>query len=381
MKRLSVLVGLLLALAGSSVRAPAALGAPARESRIFYAGCWRDLVVDVCLDQSGKPTRHHGIMSILQDGTEKRQVTSGFTAIYPTWSSSGGHFAFSRTWDSSECAYPEMVKARSQGGSEEVLASKRDAYCDRATDWGDNGTILFESQMGRATEVHTIHRDGTHPRTLTDFVGKDLSAFALNPRWVRGGTQVLFWLRDDLHGRAGLFIMDRDGSDLHPFFTGRLSTSDWKDPFDVSPNGRLVAFSGRRFNRNLPQLFVSRVDGTHRSQLTRGVANLKAIRWSPTGSQILFSGGRPTNPRMRVVDRDGTEHSLDSPEMDLISSREPRGGYWSPNGRQVTFTARHPAESSLRAVAVVNADGSDPHLVSPYEEGLWVWGWELVPTG
>jgi len=102
-------------------------------------------------------------------------------------------------------------------------------------------------------------------------------------------------------------------------------------PGQFSPDGERFTFvSGDR-----PQLWIARIDGTGRQQLTsiRG-AELTANGWSPDGRQIVYAVAIDGNTDIFVIDAGGgkPKRRTFEPSIDGAAS-------WSRDGRWIYFTS------------------------------------------
>ena len=118
--------------------------------------------------------------------------------------------------------------------------------------------------------------------------------------------------------RVALFTIGIDGKDLRQVTPWEL---DANDP-DWSPDGALLVFNSPAESPILQNIYTIRPDGTALTQLTSGLST-------------YADGGGPTfHPT------------------------------WSPDGRQILFT-HSPSTGGVGDLFVMNADGSDLHLVAP----------------
>lgn len=197
----------------------------------------------------------------------------------------------------------------------------------------------------------------------TDLVGK--IAFVSE---TRTGTQI--------------FIMNADGSDLHPLTQG--DRVPWSPA--LSPDGSRIAFSAKVNERY--QIFVMNSDGTGEKQLTynvNGQTGVSGLDWSRDGKRIVYTLKLSDNPSIQSYDiytmnADGTEQKKLTPQpMEALLTP-----HWSPDGNQIIFQTRGnspdspatPVDPTLRThLYVIGADGSDLHQLtqSTYNELFPAW--------
>lgn len=117
----------------------------------------------------------------------------------------------------------------------------------------------------------------------------------------------------------------------------------------VSPDGRLIAFSGLRSGQW--DLYVMDAAGEHRRQLTNDSAQDVHPRWSPDGASLLFTASAPSTVTLVTINADGSNR------RDFLS--DAWGGDWSPDGTQIAFTG---IGARPRGVYITDAAGT--HVTS-----------------
>jgi Tol biopolymer transport system component len=101
---------------------------------------------------------------------------------------------------------------------------------------------------------------------------------------------------------------------------------------DFSPDGQWLVF---RSSSPQEDLFLIRRDGSELRQLTNDPARDRAPRWSPDGSQILFSSNRSGKYEAWTIRPDGSNLT----QVTHLPGKEPvLNPTWSPDGRQIGFT-------------------------------------------
>jgi len=114
-----------------------------------------------------------------------------------------------------------------------------------------------------------------------------------------------------------------------------------------SPDGAKIAFTRNH------AIYVMNADGTGLTRLTSDAVFVGGPAWSPDGQRIAFA---ELNGGVWVVQADGTNPHLLS------------GGYqpaWSPDGSKIAFTSGRVGDGSAE-IYVMNADGSAPsNLTAP----------------
>jgi Tol biopolymer transport system component len=174
-----------------------------------------------------------GLWTINLDGTRPREVTHN-TPNGPcpppyndclrhedhraSWSPDGTRLAFARI-DTSYTPERSAIFTISVDGKSlhQVTAWSLDA---NDPDWSPDGAlIVFNSpaEAGRDQNIFTIRPDGSGLTQLTSGLSTypDGGQGTYHPSWSPDGTQILFSHSPATGGFADLFVMDRDGSDVH----------------------------------------------------------------------------------------------------------------------------------------------------------------------
>lgn len=160
-----------------------------------------------------------------------------------------------------------------------------------------------------------------------------------------------------------LYVVPVDGSEPRKLTPGLHEDDGIVERFaSWSPDGQQVVFVRHEETRmtqdsigSASDLVIIDADGTNMRTLVEGDvgATITLPVWSPGGNQIAYVGGTEGPPDIRVINSDGSGHTI-------IDSLPSSAAYptWSPDGSQIAVaTTRH----QLLDLWVMNADGSDPH--------------------
>jgi Tol biopolymer transport system component len=122
----------------------------------------------------------------------------------------------------------------------------------------------------------------------------------------------------------------------------------WNTLAAWSPDGKTIAYTGYR----PPNVDIWLMDaaGKHQRRLTTNAADDFRPAWSPDGRKIAFSSTRSGNQDIFVMNRDG------SGQTQLTNSpAEDRWPAWSPDGKSIAFSSDREGNTQIYAI---DADGS-----------------------
>ncbi len=218
------------------------------------------------------------------------------------------------------------------------------------------GRIVFASKrVEDQYEIFVMNADGTDKRRLTHTSYEDT-----DPIWSRDGTLIAFV--SDRSGQFEIYAMNADGSNERKL----TSNGGWGPTW--SPDDSLIAFEGYG-EENSSNIYVMNSDGTGERRLTQNDSDVELYNsdWSPDGNQIVCTMGPiPEEPVFLIAD--STIYIIDIDELlqgtgDTNFTPLPRASdsvndwpKWSPDGSQILFSSmagRH------RDLFVFNADGSN----------------------
>jgi TolB protein len=162
-----------------------------------------------------------------------------------------------------------------------------------------------------------------------------------DPEWSADGTHIFF----EKDGE-GIFVMDADGS--HQRRISHIATS----AFSVSPDGRTIAYACAMLPATTsdadlatPSICLMGTDGSRPRSLPGTEGGSGEPAWSPDGSLLAFNGGYS----VWVVEADGSDPHLVAEKVALP--------IWSPDGTRILFVSAHGVES-------IAPDGSAPQTIA-----------------
>lgn len=239
----------------------------------------------------------------------------------------------------------------------------------RAPNLPTGGTVLVESNRDGQYDIYSIGENGVVRRPLTR------GGNAFGARFSPDGEQIVFYriVSTAPNVVSHLFVIDFNGGNLRDLSRSAGSASD-SDP-DWSPDGKQIVFV-RTPRAGAPEIWVMNADGANARRLLKlsaatGITSGGAgdyspqPRWSPDGGRIAFTAvpraarpGAPLYPAVFVARADGSD-ARQLTDNDLINT----GPVWSPDGTQIVWSAKDFINRQNWRVWVMNASGTDPHIL------------------
>jgi Tol biopolymer transport system component len=199
-----------------------------------------------------------------------------------------------------------------------------------------------------------------------------LSTVALVPQWSAAGERALSRSRALIVFTADnqLYSIRANGSQLRRLTRG----FQWADWPSWSPDGRTIAFAGKRRSDASAEIYSMRWDGTELRRLTaNALADFDPV-WSPDGSALAFVEYMPhpgvyVNGAMDVMlmkpDGNGVRRIIH--QVSNVS-----GLTWSPDGRELAFTASG-AVGGPFGVRIVDVETGASRGVGPWYSSGPAW--------
>ena len=208
--------------------------------------------------------------------------------------------------------------------------------------------IAYSSRRGNAKEIYVMDYDGYGQHAFTHNNSNNLF-----PNWAPDGSKLAFVSYRT--GKPEINIYSYlDGSRLaFPMYNTFASTPA------VSPDGTQVVFC-LRTPRGDADLFISKLDGSNRRNISNNPAIDTSPTWSPSGRQIAFTSSRSGGVnQIFICDTDGANvrgiikegGDADSPS-------------WSPDGRWIAFHWKPHLSSSYNLFIAEVASGRINQLTS-----------------
>jgi Tol biopolymer transport system component len=214
-----------------------------------------------------------------------RLILGGETRdIEPAYSKDGTRIAFQRLVDPADDKYFRIM-AMSLDGSDVHVVTPEPVASPDWWDWTPSGDIIVTAPTTSPLYDMTVY-DGAGvdpPRTLTH--GMDVDAPVFRPP---DGREILF--RGETEGKAGVFVMNADGTGLRPLIplTESLNLGVTLMEPRYSPDGSQIAFHQWDDYSSTMHLFVMNADGTGRREIASrsGVVFTGWPVWSNDGTRI-----------------------------------------------------------------------------------------------
>jgi Tol biopolymer transport system component len=325
-----------------------------------------------------------GVVSPLTEEPEPCPLDHGDSCVFdssPTWSPDGRTLAFVRsTRGGQPGATTEWLLIEAGGSDERVLlacASSDQCRQDPIAWSPDGATIAFIDRYDHPV-LHLIDpADGSEvPISLAGWAGR----YPYGLLWSPDGTKLAFL---DGGRRSDLVLVDAQTGQISLAATELTADEDvaWlpsgavevprgsteKTPTETFapavpvPGGAIVFASsnGSLDEDEGTEIWAIGADGSELTRLTDNQHIDVNPALSPDGSRIAFASYRPGDPNTQiyVMNRDGTgQRALtDRPEGAVQPA-------WSPDGSRICFVSND--GSGEGGIFVMNADGSDEHLVA-----------------
>jgi Tol biopolymer transport system component len=192
-------------------------------------------------------------------------------------------------------------------------------------------------------------RDG-RPRGTPFRVKQDLGRNAALTAFTAGGQLTMIVTGEGTP--ANLFVLEVDPS------TGeaRDELAAWaKYPTEHtfprwSPDGSRLAYTSRRGQLRLPDIFVGSLDGASEEQIPANGYFANPIAWSPDGADLLFSGVRQQDLQIGIYRLSLATHEVRPVHLGGQPGRESAGMFmnlqWLPLAQRYAFAKRITPDSS-----------------------------------
>lgn len=246
---------------------------------------------------------------------------------------------------------------------------------NRFPSWSADGLlILFSSNRTGKIELWSMHADGSAQRQIVTGLPGEKWVPQLSP----DSKTIVFAYGDPGVGHPEIWSVSATGRNPRRLTTTPKAATGptWSLLPHFSPDGRRIVFASTKSGDS--QIWIMNSDGSDQRQITHGLGpefpDANAPKWSPDGKTIAFWAGFETKYgeiwTMRP-DGSGTRQLTDQPGA--ISSDNPA---WSPDGTKILFDTNRRGSAQIW---VMNADGSDQHLLIDIAIGNTQFSWQPHP--
>jgi Tol biopolymer transport system component len=201
-----------------------------------------------------------------------------------------------------------------------------------ATPIGGTGQIAYASNRTGVPQVYIADL-----ASETAFQVTDVAEGACQPAWSPDGSKLVFTSpckgMDETYPQAALYIVNPDGSGLHPIST--VPGGDFDPAW--SPDGKSIAFTSLRTGQM--EIFLLNVEDNSVTQITKGAVDVESRQpaWSPDGSQIAYVVKRFGVYQVWLMNANGTD------QKQIVRSGTQFSDYlpaWSQDGTLIIFNQR-----------------------------------------
>jgi eukaryotic-like serine/threonine-protein kinase len=271
--------------------------------------------------------RGRGELWVISVATGARRRVVATDAVQPSWSPHGGRIAY---WGVLRgTGQRDLWTVPAHGG--EPVAVTNDPHLDWNPVWSPDGRALyFVSNRSGSMNLWRISIDESSGRPL------DSPAPLTAPADYVAGIALSASGRELVYSRvAERSNLERVSVDPERETTVGAPVAlthgvERVDSPSLSPDGQWLVF--RAWSGAVPEdLFVMRVDGTERRQLTHDPFKDRDPRWSPDGRRIAFFSNRSGRYEIWTVAPDGTELT----QLTHTTGEAVFYPVWSPDGRLV----------------------------------------------
>ncbi|MCC6299256.1 MAG: serine/threonine-protein kinase [Anaerolineales bacterium] len=244
---------------------------------------------------------------------------------------------------------------------------------------GTLGKIAFASDRSGIPQIYIVNTDGTDLHPLTD-----MSEGACQPAWSPDGSLLVFVspcraraeFYENFYSSSSLYAVNPDGTELRSLTV--IPGADFDPAW--SPDGERIAFASQRDGQK--EVYILTVNSGAVTRLTTsplGVENTQPS-WSPDGKRIVYTVKRLDAYQIWVMTDTGRDN------VQLVRSGQTLWDYlpfWSTDGTTIFFNQRNlgPGQPWLMSIPFADFAAREAvklNLPTPIEDvefspdGLWI---------
>jgi Tol biopolymer transport system component len=247
-------------------------------------------------------------------------------------------------------------------GAVTVLLNDGNFYWPVFSPDGRHLAFVGENPRSRSQNIYIVNTDGTDLHPLIPIDGS--TRFWPNGRvaWSPDSTQIIYGVTDRIRNPLGFFLANVDGSNPERIEFEGMKGQYRSMNIAATADGSRLAFYGQDSEFNW-HIYVANADGSDPQPISAALLDDQPyveLAWSPDGQHTLLIRDPyyvPAPGPLVIADGDGANATvLVSPPPNYINSVS-----WSPDGSQIAFLATETSGVSSVPdvdVYIVNADGS-----------------------
>jgi Tol biopolymer transport system component len=235
-----------------------------------------------------------------------------------------------------------------------------------STTSGANGRILYQQEIDGKAQLFTIRPDGTGRRQLTH--GPTESG---NGAWSPDGKQIAFEQSAADDSRAGVMIMNADGSNVRD-----LTPTGYQGDPSFTPDGKTIVYTHTDVDQ-YDAVWLIGTDGSNKRELKSTRNKVHAGKCGCDVDATVSPNGK-TITYIRVLGDFGTDQAIMSVNIDgsglkrlTPPSFEPGIKHdWSPDGKLIVFSSPgDPAPGQSGNLWLMRPDGSHRRMLTHFTGG------------
>ncbi len=255
-------------------------------------------------------------------------------------------------------AQTKIAYTSRRGNSKEIYTMDYDGQDERAfthngstnlfPSWSpDNSLLAFASLATRNWQIY-IYSYVTGSRLPFPTFNRFVSTPVVSP----DGTQVLFALSTP-RGDTDIFVSKLDGSDRRDITNNPSidSSPTW------SPSGKQIAFASDRAG-GISQIFMSDIDGANVRQIVKEGGDADSPAWSPDGRWIAFHWKPRFGTAYDIFLAEVSSGKIFQLTANTGSNENPS---WAPDARHLAFESNR---NGSKQIFIMMADGTEVRMIT-----------------